>query len=109
MAQRLFSQPSKPNPKNAEPFLMPIEDVFNVKGRGTVVVGRVQRGILRRSDTVEIVGLQDTSITTIVDDFVGFIRILDYIETDDTLRLLIKSLSSDHIRPGMVLAQPGSI
>jgi elongation factor Tu len=92
-----------------KPFLMPIEDVFTITGRGTVVTGRVERGQVKVSDTVEIVGLQDESKKTVVTGVEMFRKLLDYAETGDNVGCLLRGIDRKEVERGQVLAKPGSI
>ncbi|MCS7338626.1 MAG: elongation factor Tu [Verrucomicrobiae bacterium] len=91
-----------------KPFLMSIEDVFNIEGRGTVVTGRVERGILKRMDEVEIVGLRETR-KTVATDIEMFRKILDQAQCGDNVGVLLRGIKKDEVERGMVLAKPGSI
>jgi elongation factor Tu len=91
-----------------KPFLMCIEDVFNIEGRGTVVTGRVERGLLNRMDEVEIVGLRDTR-KTVATDIEMFRKLLDKAEAGDNVGVLLRGTKKDEVERGMVLAKPGSI
>ncbi|MGC8836771.1 MAG: elongation factor Tu [Anaerolineae bacterium] len=91
-----------------KPFLMPIEDVFGIKGRGTVVTGRVERGIIRPMDEVEIVGLRDTR-RTVVTSVEMFRKVLDEGRAGDNIGCLLRGIERDEVERGMVLAAPGSI
>jgi elongation factor Tu len=91
-----------------QPFLMPIEDVFNIEGRGTVVTGRVERGILKKMDEVEIIGLRDTQKTTVT-DIEMFRKLLDEARAGDNVGLLLRGTKKDDVERGMVIAKPGSI
>ncbi len=91
-----------------KPFLMCIEDVFNIEGRGTVVTGRVERGVLKKMDEVEIVGLQDTRKTTAT-DIEMFRKLLDSTTAGDNVGVLLRGTKKDEVDRGMVLAKPGSI
>ena len=90
------------------PFLMPIEDVFSIKGRGTVVTGRVERGTVQTGDQVEIVGFGETRKTTVT-GVEMFHKTLDYAEPGDAVGCLIRGIERDEIERGQVLAKPGSI
>ena len=90
------------------PFLMSIEDVFNIEGRGTVVTGRCERGILNRMEEVEIVGLRDTR-KTVVTDIEMFRKLLDKAEAGDNVGILLRGIKKDDVERGMVLAKTGSI
>ncbi len=91
-----------------KPFLMSIEDVFNIEGRGTVVTGRVERGILRRMEEVEIVGLRETR-KTVATDIEMFRKILDQAQCGDNVGVLLRGIKKDEVERGMVLAKPGTI
>jgi elongation factor Tu len=91
-----------------KPFLMCIEDVFTIEGRGTVVTGRVERGVLERMTEVEIVGLKDTRKTTAT-DIEAFRKLLDKASAGDNVGVLLRGTTKDDVERGMVLAKPGSI
>jgi elongation factor Tu len=91
-----------------KPFLMCIEDVFNIEGRGTVVTGRVERGELKRMDDVEIVGLKDTR-KTVATDIEMFRKLLDSAKAGDNVGVLLRGTKKEEVERGMVLAKPGSI
>jgi elongation factor Tu len=91
-----------------KPFLMCIEDVFNIEGRGTVVTGRVERGVLERMTEVEIVGLKDTRKTTAT-DIEAFRKLLDKATAGDNVGVLLRGTKKEEVERGMVLAKPGSI
>jgi len=91
-----------------KPFLMCIEDVFNIEGRGTVVTGRVERGILNRMDEVEIIGLKDTR-KTVATDIEMFRKLLDKAEAGDNVGVLLRGTKKEDVERGMVLAKPTSI
>ena len=93
------------------PFLMPIEDVFNIEGRGTVATGRVERGILKKMEEVEIVGLSRDAKTrkTIVTDIEMFRKLLDEAHAGDNVGLLLRGLKKDEVERGQVIAKPNSI
>jgi len=92
-----------------KPFLMPIEDVFSIKGRGTVVTGRVERGSLKKSEEIEIIGLRDQSTKTVVTGIEMFHRELDSADAGDNAGVLLRGIDREDIERGMVLAKPGSI
>ena len=92
-----------------KPFLMPIEDVFTITGRGTVVTGRVERGQVRVGDTVEIVGLKEETGKTVVTGVEMFRKLLDYAETGDNIGCLLRGVDRKDVERGQVLAKPGSI
>ena len=91
-----------------KPFLMPIEDVFTITGRGTVVTGRVERGQLKLNDEVEIVGIKDTR-KTVVTGIEMFRKQLDYAEAGDNAGVLLRGISREEVERGQVLAKPGSV
>jgi elongation factor Tu len=91
-----------------KPFLMCVEDVFNIEGRGTVVTGRVERGVLNRMDEVEIVGLKDTR-KTVATDIEMFRKLLDKATAGDNVGVLLRGTKKEEVERGMVLAKPGSI
>ena len=91
-----------------KPFIMPVEDVFSISGRGTVVTGRVERGILKKMSEIEIVGLRDT-IKTIVTDVEMFRKLLDQATAGDNVGLLLRGVDKDSVERGQVLAAPGTI
>jgi elongation factor Tu len=91
-----------------KPFLMCVEDVFNIEGRGTVVTGRVERGVLKRMEEVEIVGLKDTRKTTAT-DIEMFRKLLDSANAGDNVGVLLRGTKKEEVERGMVLAKPGSI
>jgi len=97
-----------PERDNAKPFLMSIEDVFTITGRGTVVTGRVERGQLKLNDTVEIVGLKDTK-STVVTGIEMFRKQLDYAEAGDNAGVLLRGIDRTEVERGQVLAKPGSV
>ncbi|MCL4872420.1 MAG: elongation factor Tu, partial [Anaerolineae bacterium] len=92
-----------------KPFLMPVEDVFSIKGRGTVVTGRVERGTLLPNNEIEIVGLREEKRKVIVTSMEMFHKILDKVEAGDNAGLLLRGVQRDEIERGMVLAKPNSI
>ena len=100
-----------PEPERAtdKPFLMPVEDVFTITGRGTVATGRVERGQVKVSDQVEIVGLTDEKRSTVVTGVEMFRKILDYAEAGDNIGALLRGVQRSEIERGQVLAKPGSI
>jgi elongation factor Tu len=99
--------PIPERPKD-QPFLMPVEDVFNIEGRGTVATGRVERGILKKMEEVEIVGLRDTAKTTVT-DIEMFKKLLDTAEAGENVGVLLRGIKKDDVERGQVLAKPGSI
>ncbi|WP_020494301.1 elongation factor Tu [Verrucomicrobium sp. 3C] len=90
------------------PFLMPVEDVFNIEGRGTVVTGRVERGVLKRMEEVEIVGIRPT-VKTVVTDIEMFRKILESAEAGDNVGVLLRGTKKEDVERGQVVAKPGSI
>src|SRR3989344_5533813 len=91
-----------------KPFLMPVEDVFSIKGRGTVVTGRVERGRVKVNDTIEIVGVKATQ-STVVTGVEMFRKILDEGQAGDNVGVLLRGVEKDQVERGQVLAKPGSI
>jgi elongation factor Tu len=91
-----------------KPFLMCVEDVFNIEGRGTVVTGRVERGLLKRMEEVEIVGLRETR-KTVATDIEMFRKLLDSAQSGDNVGVLLRGIKKEEVERGMVLAKPGSI
>jgi len=100
-----------PEPVRAmdKPFMMPVEDVFSIKGRGTVVTGRVDRGVVKVGDPVEIVGLREKSMSSVVTGVEMFHKTLDEGEAGDNLGLLLRGIERTDVERGMVIAKPGSI
>ena len=100
-----------PEPVRAidKPFLMPIEDVFSIQGRGTVVTGRVERGIGKVGDNVEMVGLHDESTKTVATGVEMFRKLLDQGQAGDNVGVLLRGIKREEVERGMVLAAPGSI
>jgi len=92
-----------------KPFLMPVEDVFSITGRGTVATGRIERGVINSNDTVEIIGMQEKTLTSTVTGVEMFRKILDRGEAGDNVGLLLRGIEKTDIRRGMVVAKPGSI
>jgi elongation factor Tu len=91
-----------------QPFLMPVEDVFAIEGRGTVVTGRVERGVLKRTEEIEIIGFRD-SMKTIVTDIEMFRKLLDEARAGDNVGLLLRGTKKDDVERGQVIAKPGSV
>jgi elongation factor Tu len=91
-----------------QPFLMPIEDVFNIEGRGTVVTGRVERGILKKMEEVEIVGIRPTAKTTVT-DIEMFRKLLDEARAGDNVGVLLRGIKKEDVERGQVVAKPGTI
>ena len=98
-----------PDRKADQPFLMPVEDVFTISGRGTVATGRVERGVLKLSEEVEIVGLTDEKKKTVVTGIEMFHKLLDYAEAGDNIGALLRGVAKTEIERGQVLSKPGSI
>ena len=98
-----------PDRKADQPFLMPVEDVFTITGRGTVATGRVERGQLKTSEEVEIVGLTDERRKTVVTGIEMFRKLLDYAEAGDNIGALLRGVQRSEIERGQVLAKPGTI
>ena len=100
-----------PTPERNEnlPFLMPIEDIFTITGRGTVATGRVERGVLKLSEEVEIVGLQEEKMKTVVTGIEMFRKLLDFAEAGDNIGALLRGVQRTDIKRGQVLCKPGSI
>ena len=98
-----------PDRKEDMPFLMPVEDVFTISGRGTVATGRVERGQLKLSEEVEIVGLSDEKKKTVVTGIEMFHKLLDYAEAGDNIGALLRGVAKTEIERGQVLSKPGSI
>jgi elongation factor Tu len=91
-----------------KPFLMPVEDVFSISGRGTVVTGRIERGIIKVGDEIEVVGIRDTQKTTVT-GVEMFRKLLDQGQAGDNAGLLLRGLKRDDVERGQVLAKPGTI
>jgi len=98
-----------PQRETEKPFLMPVEDVFSIKGRGTVVTGRVDRGVIKVGEEVEIIGLQDEIIKTVCTGVEMFHKLLDQGQAGDNIGVLLRGIDRDDVRRGMVIAKPGSI
>ena len=100
-----------PTPDRAadKPFIMPVEDVFSITGRGTVATGRVERGQLKMGEEVEIVGLMDAPRKTVVTGIEMFRKLLDYAEAGDNIGALLRGIQKNEVERGQVLAKPGSI
>ena len=92
-----------------KPFLLPIEDVFSISGRGTVVTGRVERGVLRLGEEVEVVGFNDRPIKTVCTGLEMFRKTLDMAQPGDNVGILLRGVARDEVERGMVVAKPGSI
>jgi elongation factor Tu len=91
-----------------QPFLMPIEDVFNIEGRGTVATGRVERGILKKMEEVELVGIRPTA-KTVATDIEMFRKLLDEARAGDNVGVLLRGLKKEEVERGQVISKPGSI
>jgi len=91
-----------------KPFLMPIEDIFSIKGRGTVVTGRIERGVVKVNDTIEIVGIRPTQ-TSVVTGVEMFRKLLDEGQAGDNVGILLRGIEKDQVERGQVLAKPGSV
>jgi len=100
-----------PTPERAidKPFLMPVEDIFSISGRGTVVTGRVERGVIKVGEEVEIVGLKETSSKTTVTGVEMFRKLLDQGQAGDNVGLLVRGIKKEDVERGQVLAKPGSV
>ena len=98
-----------PERQDSLPFLMPVEDVFTITGRGTVAPGRVERGIVNMGDTVEIVGLSDEKKSTVITGLAMFRKTLDFAEAGDNIGALMRGINKTDIERGQVLCKPGSI
>ncbi len=98
-----------PDRKADMPFLMPVEDVFTISGRGTVATGRVERGVINKNDKVEIVGLREDKQETVCTDIEMFHKLLDYAEAGDNIGALLRGIDKKNIERGQVLCKPGSI
>ena len=98
-----------PARKSDEPFLLPVEDVFSISGRGTVATGRVERGTVKMADTVEIIGLTEERRSTVITGVEMFHKLLDQAEAGDNVGLLLRGVAKNEIERGQVLCKPGSI
>ena len=98
-----------PDRKIDQPFLMPVEDVFTISGRGTVATGRVERGIVKMNDNVEIVGLMDEKKTTVITGIEMFHKMMDEAQAGDNVGTLLRGVAKTDIERGQVIAKPGSI
>ena len=99
----------EPERDTDKPFMMPVEDVFTIKGRGTVVTGRIERGMIKTGEAVEIVGLQDDIMDTVVTGVEMFHKILDEGQAGDNVGLLLRGMDRDEVERGMTIVKPGSI
>ena len=98
-----------PDRQTDKPFMMPVEDVFSITGRGTVATGRVERGQVKVGDVVEIIGLSEEPKSTTVTGVEMFRKLLDYAEAGDNIGALLRGVAREDIQRGQVLAKPGSI
>ena len=98
-----------PDRKADLPFLMPVEDVFSISGRGTVATGRVERGTVKMADAIEIVGLSDEKKATVVTGIEMFHKLMDFAEAGDNVGILLRGIAKNDIERGQVLCKPGSI
>jgi elongation factor Tu len=108
LMEAVDSYVTEPTRETDKPFLMPIEDVFSITGRGTVVTGRVEQGVLKKMEEVEIVGLAETR-KTIATDLEMFRKLLDEVRAGDNVGVLLRGIDKDDVQRGQVLAKPGSI
>ena len=99
----------EPEHENDKPFLMPVEDVFTITGRGTVATGRVERGTLKLNDEVELIGIKEEGRKTVVTGIELFRKLLDYAEAGDNVGLLLRGVNREDILRGQVLAKPGTV
>ncbi|MBM7573094.1 elongation factor Tu [Aquibacillus albus] len=99
----------RPDRDTEKPFMMPVEDVFSITGRGTVATGRVERGVVKVGDEVDIIGLAEEAKKTTVTGVEMFRKLLDYAEAGDNIGALLRGVARDDINRGQVLAKPGSI
>jgi elongation factor Tu len=99
----------EPERDTAKPFLMPIEDVFTITGRGTVVTGRVEQGVLRLGEEIEIVGIEKKTSKTVVTGIEMFRKMLDEAQAGDNAGILLRGTKKDDVQRGQVLAKPGSV
>jgi len=100
--------PLPPREKD-KPFLMPVEDVFTITGRGTVATGRIETGVINSNDPVDIIGMGDEKLSSTVTGVEMFRKILDYGEAGDNVGLLLRGIDKADIRRGMVIIKPGSV
>ena len=98
-----------PPREKEKPFLMPVEDVFTITGRGTVATGRIETGVINSNDPVEILGMGDIKLTSTVTGVEMFRKILDYGEAGDNVGLLLRGIEKKDIRRGMVICKPGAV
>ena len=109
LMEQVDSYIPSPERDTDKPFLMPVEDVFSITGRGTVATGRVERGVVKLSDNVELVGLTEKSRTTVVTGVEMFRKLLDQAEAGDNVGLLLRGVQRNEIERGQVLCMPGTI
>ncbi|MCW6659245.1 elongation factor Tu [Aerococcaceae bacterium NML191292] len=109
LMEQVDSYIPEPERDTEKPFMMPVEDVFSITGRGTVATGRVERGQVRVGDEVEIVGIEEETSKTTVTGVEMFRKLLDYAEAGDNVGTLLRGVTRDQIQRGQVLAKPGSI
>ncbi|MCW6652445.1 elongation factor Tu [Aerococcaceae bacterium NML210727] len=109
LMEQVDSYIPEPERDTERPFMMPVEDVFSITGRGTVATGRVERGQVRVGDEVEIVGIEEETSKTTVTGVEMFRKLLDYAEAGDNVGTLLRGVTRDQIQRGQVLAKPGSI
>jgi len=98
-----------PPRENEKPFLMPVEDVFSITGRGTVATGRIERGVVNTGDAVEILGMGAENLKSTITGVEMFRKILDRGEAGDNVGLLLRGIEKEQIRRGMVICKPGSV
>ncbi len=98
-----------PERQTDKPFMMPVEDVFSITGRGTVATGRVERGQVKVGDVIEIIGIAEEAKSTTVTGVEMFRKLLDYAEAGDNIGALLRGVAREEIQRGQVLAKPGSI
>jgi len=99
----------QPVRETEKPFLMAIEDVFSIKGRGTVVTGRIDRGVVKVGEALDIIGLREEKMSTVCTGVEMFHKLLDQGQAGDNVGLLLRGIERDQVERGMVLAKPGSI
>ena len=98
-----------PQREDSKPFLLPVEDVFTISGRGTVATGRVERGVAKVGDPAEIVGLQEKSVSTVITGLEMFRKLLDEAQAGDNVGALLRGIDRKSIERGQVIAKPGSV
>src|SRR6059058_5765518 len=109
LAEQLDSYIPEPERDLDKPFLMPVEDVFSITGRGTVATGRIEQGVINTGDTVEIVGIHQQTASTVVTGVEMFNKTLDFAQAGDNAGVLLRGIKREEIERGQVLAKPGSI